>query len=230
MNREYLIEVFNLKKVYKIGENIVKAINGITLKIKYGEFISIMGPSGSGKTTFLNLIGCIDRPTEGDIIFEGKNVNMLSERELDIIRLEKIGFVFQSFNLLPNLSAFENVALPMEIAKKKKKEIEDRTKMLLEKVGLTQRIFHKPFQLSSGEQQRVGIARALSNFPSLILADEPTGNLDTKTRDEIMEIFEKLNEEGKTVIISTHSHYVAERCKKVIKLKDGEIEEIKERR
>jgi putative ABC transport system ATP-binding protein len=213
-----------------MGEHFIKAINNINLEINYGDFISIMGPSGSGKTTFLNLIGCIDRPTKGDIIFEGRNINNLSEKELDIMRLKKIGFVFQAFNLLPNLSAFENVALPLEIAKVKKKEVEEKTRILLEKVGLKDRMFHKPFQLSAGEQQRVGIARALSNSPILILADEPTGNLDSKTRDEILEIFKELNKEGKTIVISTHSYSVAENCKKVIKLKDGEIIEIEERR
>lgn len=229
MNDEKLIKVSELSKIYKMGEYFIRAINNITIDINYGDFTSIMGPSGSGKTTFLNLVSCVDRPSEGNIIFEGKNINTLTDNELDIMRLKKIGFVFQTFNLLSNLSAFENVSLPMEIAETVKKEREERTKMLLEKVGLKDRINHKPYQLSAGEQQRVGIARALSNSPLLILADEPTGNLDSKTAEGIMEIFRELNKEGKTILISTHSSSVAEAAKRVIRLKDGEIIEIKER-
>lgn len=222
-NLEKIIETKNLTKIYKMGEYNVEAVFDVNLTINSGDFISIIGPSGSGKTTLLNLISFIDKPSQGYILFEGKDVTKLKEDELDIIRLKKIGFVFQSFNLLPTLSAIENVELPLEFARAKKDDRRKRAKQVLELVGLEKRISHRPYQLSAGEQQRVGIARALANNPTIILADEPTGNLDSKTAKEIVNLFSKLNQEGQTIVIVTHAHYVKDVTKKVFEMRDGKI-------
>ncbi len=219
-----LLRINNLKKTYKIGEFTINAVDGITLSINKGDFISFMGPSGSGKTTLLNLIGCIDKPTEGSIFLEEKEISTLSEKELDLLRLNKIGFVFQRINLIPVLSAIENVILPMELANNlKTKEMLEKGKELLALVGLSHRINHRPAQLSAGEQQRVGIARALANNPTLILADEPTGNLDSKTTMEVIDLFTKINENSHTIILVTHNLEVAKASKKILTMKDGKI-------
>lgn len=218
-----LVETVGLSKTYEMGTYEVKAVDNLNLKIEEGDFISFMGPSGSGKTTLLNLIGCVDNPTRGKIYFEGKEVTSLKERELDTLRLLKIGFIFQSFNLLPTLSALENVSLPMELAGISGSKGKQRAKVLLELVGLEERFDHRPYQLSAGEQQRVGIARALANNPSLILADEPTGNLDSNTALDIANLLGKLNKEGRTVIVVTHAEDISQKAKKVFKMRDGKI-------
>lgn len=218
-----LVETVGLSKTYEMGTYEVKAVDNLNLKIEEGDFISFMGPSGSGKTTLLNLIGCVDNPTRGKIYFEGKEVTSLKERELDTLRLLKIGFIFQSFNLLPTFSALENVSLPMELAGISGSKGKQRAKVLLELVGLEERFDHRPYQLSAGEQQRVGIARALANNPSLILADEPTGNLDSNTALDIANLLDKLNKEGRTVIVVTHAEDISQKAKKVFKMRDGRI-------
>lgn len=218
-----LVETVGLSKTYKMGTYEVKAVDNLNLKIEEGDFISFMGPSGSGKTTLLNLIGCVDNPTRGKIYFEGKEVTSLKERELDALRLLKIGFIFQSFNLLPTLSALENVSLPLELAGISGSQGRQKAKELLGLVGLEKRFFHRPYQLSAGEQQRVGIARALANNPSLILADEPTGNLDSNTALDIANLLGKLNKEGRTVIVVTHAEDISQKAKKVFKMRDGKI-------
>lgn len=218
-----LVETVGLSKTYEMGTYEVKAVDNLNLKIEEGDFISFMGPSGSGKTTLLNLIGCVDNPTRGKIYFEGKEVTSLKERELDTLRLLKIGFIFQSFNLLPTFSALENVSLPLELAGISGSKGKQRAKVLLELVGLEERFDHRPYQLSAGEQQRVGIARALANNPSLILADEPTGNLDSNTALDIANLLDKLNKEGRTIIVVTHSEDISQKAKKVFKMRDGRI-------
>ena len=218
-----IVELKGVTKVYRLGKVFVPALRGINLDIRKGEFISIMGPSGSGKTTLMNIIGCLDRPTEGKVLIEGKNVAELSDDELARIRREKIGFVFQQFNLIPRLTALENVALPMWFAGINKRERERRAKKLLELVGLGDRIKHKPAELSGGERQRVSIARALANNPEIILADEPTGNLDTKSGKEIMKILKKLNKKGKTIVLVTHDEIFAKEAERIIRIRDGKL-------
>ncbi len=202
----------------------VPALRGITLSIAKDEFVSMMGPSGSGKSTLLNLIGCLDRPTRGKVFIDRKDISKLNDNSLAEIRRKKIGFVFQQFNLIPRLSALENVALPMWFAGMDKNRRVKRAATLLERVGLHERIRHKPTELSGGERQRVSIARALANDPELILADEPTGNLDSKSGNEILELLESLNNDGKTIIMVTHDPDYGRRAQRMIKLKDGLIE------
>ncbi len=219
-----LIEMEDVKKSYDLGETEVHALRGVVLTISKGEFLSIVGPSGSGKSTLMHIIGCLDIPSSGSYRLDGKDVGELNDNELADIRKELVGFVFQDFYLLPDVSAWYNVSLPMIYNRVPPKERKERAIMLLNDVGLSDRINHLPNQLSGGERQRVTVARALSNNPQIILADEPTGNLDSKTGEEIMEIFHKLHKGGRTVILVTHEHYVAEKAIRKIHLKDGMIE------
>ncbi len=218
-----LIETKNLTKIYKIGKIKIPAVSGVDLKIKKGEFVAIMGPSGSGKSTLMNLIGCLDKPTLGTYLLEGEDISKKSDRELAKIRGGKIGFVFQSFNLLPKYTALANVNLPLVYLGVSSWESFRRSKEALEKVGLGRRLYHRPNELSGGEIQRVAIARALVANPAVILADEPTGNLDSKSAIQIMEIFRKLNLEGVTIILVTHELHIAEYAARIIYLKDGKI-------
>jgi len=214
----------NLKtyiKTTKWGGVLVGALQNISLKIDKGDFVSIVGKSGSGKSTLMHLIGCLDVPTKGEILIDGKDISKLSEGDLARIRNKYIGFVFQTFNLLQRTSALDNVRLPLIY--NKVREIEDRATKLLQSVGLGDRIKHKPNQLSGGQQQRVAIARALINNPELILADEPTGNLDSKSGDEIIDLFIKLNKEGKTVVVVTHDEDIAKKAEKIIRIEDGKV-------
>ena len=222
-SEDVLLELKKLYKIYIMGSVEVQALRGIDLTIDKGEFISIMGTSGSGKSTLMNIIGCLDRPTKGNYFLEGIDIKEKSEDELSFIRNQKIGFVFQSFNLIARTSAVKNVELPMIYAKMHANDRHERAKQLLEKVGLGDRIHHMPNELSGGQRQRVAIARALANEPPIMLADEPTGNLDSKSSIEIMEIFRNLNEEGKTVIIVTHERDIAEYTDRIVTFKDGQI-------
>ena len=222
-SEDILLELKELYKIYIMGSVEVQALRGIDLTIDKGEFISIMGTSGSGKSTLMNIIGCLDRPTKGNYFLEGIDIKEKSEDELSFIRNQKIGFVFQSFNLIARTSAVKNVELPMIYAKMHANDRHERAKQLLEKVGLGDRIHHMPNELSGGQRQRVAIARALANEPPIMLADEPTGNLDSKSSIEIMEIFRNLNEEGKTVIIVTHERNIAEYTDRIVTFKDGQI-------
>ena len=219
-----IIKTKNLTKEYEAGSQIVKALNGIDLSVEKGEFISIMGPSGSGKTTLMNIIGCLDSPTNGTYHLNERSVSELDDDELAKIRNEEIGFVFQSFHLLPRSSALENVMLPLKYAGCSENEAINRSKKVLEKVGLQDRVKHSPSELSGGQQQRVAIARALVNKPSILFADEPTGNLDSKTGNEVMNLFKDLNNQGQTIIIITHEDNIASQSNRVITIMDGLIE------
>lgn len=221
-----LIKLSNIKKTYNLGKVKVGALKNISLEVQKGDFIALMGPSGSGKTTLMNLIGLLDTPTAGNYLLGGRRVDQKSKKELARIRSSQIGFVFQMFNLLSRYSALENVMLPLSYNKKRisYKDRKKRAKKALEEVGLSHRLKHKPNEISGGEQQRIAIARALINNPSIILADEPTGNLDTKKGLEIMEILKELNKFGKTIIIVTHEEEIAEYAKKMVKLKDGRLD------
>ncbi len=225
---KYVIELENVTRIYKLGKYEVTAIKNITLKIKAGEFLAIMGPSGSGKTTLLNLIGALDTPTEGKIMIDGEDISKMNDSQLTLIRRNKIGFIFQFYNLIPVLNALENVELPMFAAKVPKKSRLRHAKYLLNILGLDARMHHRPEELSGGERQRVAIARALANNPSIILGDEPTGDLDTETGLEIMHYLKKLNQtqKNKTFIIVTHDPLIANMTNKIIYLKDGRIEKI----
>jgi len=223
-----MIEVKNITKIYRAGDVETKVLKGISFSIDEGEFVAIIGPSGSGKSTFMHILGCLDAPTSGQYFFEGKDISKLSDDELADIRKKKIGFVFQSFNLLPRTSVLRNVILPLTYANIPKGKREEIARKALLSAGLEEKHFnHLSNQLSGGEMQRVAIARALVNNPSLILADEPTGNLDSKTGEVVLEIFEKLNGQGRTVILITHEKYIAGHAKRIISLKDGEMVEDK---
>ena len=220
-----VVELRNVWKVYGDGEVRVEALRGVNLKVSEGEFIAIMGPSGSGKSTLLNMIGCLDKPTRGKVLIDGVDISKLDERELAKIRSEKIGFIFQLFNLSPNLTALENVYLTMLFKGVSRKEGLKRAEELLEIVGMKRRMNHYPNQLSGGEMQRVAIARALANNPKIILADEPTGNLDSKSGREVMKVLEGLNKKlGTTLIVVTHDPEVAKFAEKIFIIKDGKIE------
>ena len=218
-----IIELKNVKKNYQLGKVNVTALDGVTMKINKNEFISIVGASGSGKSTLLHVMCCLSRPTEGKVLIDGKNTAEMDDNELAIIRGKKIGFVFQTFNLIQRLSALENVTLPMWFLGKSEKEREERAKKLLKMVGLEHRMKHKPSEMSGGERQRVAIARALANDPPVIVGDEPTGNLDSKTGKEIINIFRNLYKQGRTVILVTHDLNIAKQTKRRIYLKDGKI-------
>ncbi len=218
-----MIQVKKVSKIYKTGEVEVKALNRVSFKVKKGEFVTLMGPSGSGKSTLMHIIGALDKPTTGEYLLDGQNVENLNEDELADIRNQEIGFVFQFYNLLPRTTALKNVMIPMMYGGVKKEKRMRRAKKYLKMVGLGDRINHTPGQLSGGQQQRVAIARALAMNPSIILADEPTGNIATKQAIEIMEIFQDLNEQGHTILIITHEKEIAEYAKRVIKIRDGKI-------
>lgn len=223
-----ILEVQDVKKSYRIGKVIVPALRGVSFDVEEGEFLTIFGPSGSGKSTLLHLIGGLDRPDEGQILIDGLNILALNDNELAELRLRKIGFVFQFFNLLPRLTALRNVELPLAIAGVSEKEALQKAREMLELVGLKARINHKPSELSGGEQQRVAIARALINNPKIVLADEPTGNLDTKTGWEIVQLMRQLcDEKGQTFVVVTHDPHIAEVADRIIHLKDGLIEGMK---
>ncbi len=218
-----VVEITNLKKTYMLGKVPVEALREVNLKVERGEFLSILGPSGSGKSTLLNLIGALDKPTSGKLLIDGVDVSKLNDNQLTEIRL-KIGFVFQFFNLIPRLSAKDNVELAMSIAGMSKVERTKNTEQLLETVGLKDRMNHKPAELSGGQQQRVAIARALANKPRFLLMDEPTGNIDSKTAHEVIELIKKLNAEGVTIIMVTHDQNLAKEAKRTIQVFDGVIE------
>jgi putative ABC transport system ATP-binding protein len=219
-----LIEVTNLKKTYQLGDIEVPAVRGIDMSIEKNEYLAIMGPSGSGKSTLMNIIGCLDVPTEGSYILDSKDVSKLNDDELAEIRNRKIGFVFQTFNLLPRADALHNVELPLIYSGLPRVKRKEMAEAALDKVGLGDRMHHKPNELSGGERQRVAIARALVNNPAIILADEPTGNLDSNTGEEIMEIFEQMHAGGNTIILITHEEYIANHSNRVVRLLDGLIQ------
>ena len=219
-----LVEIQDISKIYNPGENEVRALDHISLTIQRGEFVAIIGQSGSGKSTLMNMIGCLDVPTEGTYILNGQNVSKLSDNELSDIRNQEIGFIFQGFNLIANLTAQENVELPLIYRGVPKKERHELSVAALKKVGLAHRMDHRPSEMSGGQQQRVAIARAIAQAPPVILADEPTGNLDSASSMEILDILKQLHAENRTVILITHDNDIAKQAKRVIRIKDGKIE------
>ncbi|MEL7251979.1 MAG: ABC transporter ATP-binding protein [Bacteroidota bacterium] len=219
-----VITTSNLTKIYDMGTTKVRALQGVNIDVSENDFVALMGPSGSGKSTLMNLLGCLDTPSTGDYVLDGTNVSTMTDGELAEVRNGKIGFVFQTFNLLPRLSALDNVALPLVYSGMSKSDREARAQQVLTEVGLGDRVDHKPNELSGGQRQRVAIARALVNKPSIILADEPTGNLDTKTSIEIMAILEQIHRQGNTVILVTHEPDIAEHAHRIIRLRDGKVE------
>ncbi|HNR27272.1 MAG TPA: ABC transporter ATP-binding protein [Bacteroidales bacterium] len=224
MEKEVLIKIRGIKKIYKMGTQEVRALNGIDLEIRKNEYVAIMGPSGSGKSTLMNLLGCLDTPTEGTYILNGTDVSQMRDDQLAEVRNKEIGFVFQSFNLLPRYNALNNVALPLIYAGLPRQEREREAKKALVNVDLEDRMDHKPNELSGGQKQRVALARAMVNNPSIILADEPTGNLDTKTSLDIMALFEQVYAKGNTIIVVTHEEDIARYARRVVRLRDGLVE------
>lgn len=221
---DYVIQCKKLARHYRVGTQTIKALRSVSMDVTRGEYMAIMGPSGSGKSTLMNIIGCLDSPTKGQYVINGTDVSRMSDNELAETRNQEIGFVFQTFNLMPRYSALENVMLPLVYAGYKKKERRRRAEEVLSSVDLADRIMHRPNELSGGQRQRVAVARALVNSPSIILADEPTGNLDTKTSNDIMKLFGDIHAAGNTVIIVTHEEDIATRAKRIIRLRDGDIE------
>ena len=221
---EKVIEIEDVKREFQVGTVLVQALKSVSIDINRGEYVALMGPSGSGKSTLMNILGCLDTATGGKYLLNGTNVRSLDDDQLAEIRNKEIGFVFQTFNLLPRYSALENVALPLIYAGVAKKEREERAAEVLRLVNLADRMDHKPNELSGGQRQRVAVGRALVNSPSIILADEPTGNLDTKTSHEIMELFQEIHDKGNTVILVTHEEDIAENAKRIIRLRDGLVE------
>ena len=219
-----IIETKNLKRNFKVGSETIQALKGVNLSIDKGEFVSIMGPSGSGKTTLMNIIGCLDTPTSGSYYLNNQSISELNDNELAMIRNKEIGFVFQSFHLLAKNSALDNVLLPLKYAGKNSNESLIRAREVLGQVGLSDRINHGPSELSGGQQQRVAIARALVNKPSILFADEPTGNLDSQTGNYVMDLFKELNQQGQTIIVITHEDNIANKSDRIINIKDGLIE------
>ncbi len=224
MDKHKIIRLTDIKKHYKVGTQIVKALRTITLDIYKNEYVALMGASGSGKSTLMNILGCLDTPTDGQYFLNGKDVSKMDDNRLAEIRNKEIGFVFQTFNLLPRQSALDNVSLPLVYSGLNKTKRTEKAKHVLESVNLTDRIDHKPNELSGGQRQRVAVARALVNDPSIILADEPTGNLDSKTSIEIMGLFEEIHKQGNTLIVVTHEEDIARHAHRIIRLKDGEVE------
>jgi putative ABC transport system ATP-binding protein len=224
MPLEKLILINNLKKIYQIGDEVIEALKDVSLTIYKNEYVALMGPSGSGKSTLMNMLGCLDTPTSGEYILNGISVAKMSDNELAEVRNKQIGFVFQTFNLLPRASTLDNVALPLVYSGLKKAAREKRAFEVLESVGLGNRVNHKPNELSGGQRQRVAIARALVNNPAIILADEPTGNLDSKTSVEIMGLFEEIHNKGNTIILVTHEEDIALHAHRIVRLKDGLVE------
>ncbi len=218
-----IVEAQGLVKIYPMGTTEVRALRGLDMTVEVGEFMSVMGPSGSGKSTLLNLIGCLDSPTEGTVVLDGVNVTQVERSRLPAIRREKVGFVFQQFNLLSHLTALENVMLPLRYTDVSRREARARAAQLLEHVGLGDRMTHRPLEMSGGEQQRVAVARALVNRPAIVLADEPTGEVDTTTADELMALLRALNQEGQTFIIVTHDPSVAAQTDRTVYLRDGKV-------
>ena len=219
-----VIKIEGIKKIYTLGTQTVKALDGVSISINRNEYVAIMGPSGSGKSTLMNILGCLDTPTEGNYLLNGTDVSNMDDNELSEVRNREIGFIFQSFNLLPRYNAMENVALPLIYSGIPRSEREQRAVEALNNVGLGDRTEHRPSELSGGQRQRVAIARALINKPSIVLADEPTGNLDTKTSIDIMQLFEQIYKSGNTVIIVTHEEDIANYARRIIRLRDGKIE------
>lgn len=219
-----VIRLENISKVYVLGKVLIPAVRSVTLTIQRNEYVALMGPSGSGKSTLMNLIGCLDTPTKGRYVLNNQEVGRLADNDLAEIRNKEIGFVFQTFNLLPRLTALENVALPLVYAGAGKRKRTQRAETVLEQVGLADRMTHRPNELSGGQRQRVALARALVNNPSIILADEPTGNLDSKTSEEIMELFADIHSRGNTIIVVTHEEDIARRARRIIRLRDGMVE------
>ena len=222
--KEFVIDLKNIIRNFQLGPQTVHVLKGINLTIKKGEYVALMGPSGSGKSTLMNLLGCLDTPTSGSYMIANRDVSKMNDNQLADVRNKEIGFVFQTFNLIPRQTALQNVALPLVYAGEKKEKRISRAKKVLDEVGLSDRITHKPNQLSGGQRQRVAIARALVNSPSIILADEPTGNLDSTTSNEIMKLFEEIHKNGNTLIIVTHEEEIAQHANRIIRLKDGKIE------
>ncbi|MCS7073538.1 MAG: ABC transporter ATP-binding protein [Bacteroidia bacterium] len=224
MKREVVIRLENISKTYQMGSETVHALRSVSLEIYKNEYVAFMGPSGSGKSTLMNILGCLDTPTAGNYFLRGVNVSEMNDDELAAVRNKEIGFVFQTFNLLPRLSSLENVAMPLIYAGLRKSERLERAAAGLTAVGLGDRMMHKPNELSGGQRQRVAIARALINSPAIILADEPTGNLDTKTSYEIMKLFAELHQQGQTIILVTHEEDIANYAHRIVRLRDGNIE------